>query len=92
VAGRPLDEEYWLKRAREEYAQAEQLVYPKQGGSCWKFPRATSDWLLNARAYGARKAKVTLDALFFQQTVAPSNISELLFVFRKAHLAFRRCR
>jgi hypothetical protein len=28
VSGKPLDEEYWLERAREAYAQAEQLAYP----------------------------------------------------------------
>jgi len=29
VPGMPLDEEYWLERAREAYAQAGQLVYPE---------------------------------------------------------------
>jgi len=28
VPSKPLDEEYWLVRAREAYAQAEQLTYP----------------------------------------------------------------
>jgi hypothetical protein len=29
VPGKPLDEKYWLERAREAYAQAEQLTYPE---------------------------------------------------------------
>ena len=29
VPGKPLDEEYWLERARDAYAQAEQLAYPE---------------------------------------------------------------